>query len=389
MDLPRHEAPPAAGKTHVRNPLRRIGAGLLILVLVATAVGFSLWLTRSGGAEAAGSGGHIETVALKSTKEAPPTSSLAQVVKRVLPSVVNIHVTTFTATPFGQSGNAKAEGSGVVLSRDGVILTNNHVVANATSVRVSFTDGHDSMTGTVIGTSPQHDLAIVKVDATDLKPITVGASSSLRLGDDVTALGFPLNLGGPTVTQGIVSGLRRDVTIASDSGTGSEHLKDLIQTDAAINPGNSGGPLVDGNGNLVGIDTAAASAASAENTGFAIAVQDAIPVVRQILAHPTKANKPWLGVSVTNPGALQSSAPAKGALVVGVVPDSPADHAGVTQGDLITAVGDHPVTSADGLTKALTGYSPGDRVTLSVTHRDGTRATIEITLGTRPTTLEG
>ncbi|MDP9222261.1 MAG: trypsin-like peptidase domain-containing protein, partial [Actinomycetota bacterium] len=285
----------------------------------------------------------------------------------------------------------RSEASGVVLSKDGVILTNNHVIAGATRVTVSFTDGnHKSMPGTVVGTDPRHDLAIVKVSATDLSPITIGSSGNLQLGDQVAAIGFPLGLGGPTVTKGIVSGLARNITVSD--GNGTEHLQDLIQTDAAINPGNSGGPLIDANGDLVGIDTAAASASSAENTGFAIPVDQATPVVEHILQQKPQQHT-WLGVEVQDlSGALASQlgvAPsAQGAVIAGVIPGGPAASSGLRRGDVIRSVDASPVTSAAGLTHVLAQHSPGDRVNLHVLRSTG-EITILVTLGQRPASLTG
>jgi S1-C subfamily serine protease len=246
------------------------------------------------------------------------------------------------------------------------------------------------MTGTVLGTDPQHDLALVKVAATDLSPITVGSSAKLELGDSVAAIGFPLGLGGPTVTEGIVSGLGRDVTVG-DSGV-TEHLKDLIQTDAAINPGNSGGPLIDANGNLVGIDTAAASASSAENTGFAISIDSAMPQITRIL-HQKHTERAWLGVEVQTVNsaiAAQLSLPAgtRGVAVAGIVAGGPAASSGLRQGDVIQRVDGTSIAVATDLTQALAGHSPGDTVTVRVLRQAGT-TTVQATLGQRPVSLSG
>jgi serine protease Do len=374
-----------------RSPSKTIALALAAALLLAGG-GFALaWNLHGSGASPTSSGTDIGTVALTKSTASPPTSSLAATVRRVLPSVVNIHATSFTTDPFGQAQSGRSEASGIILSRDGVILTNNHVVAGATRVTVSFTDdSHHQMPGTVLGTDPQHDLALVKVAATDLSPITVGSSSKLQLGDRVAAIGFPLGLGGPTVTEGIVSGLARNVTVGGNGVT--EHLKDLIQTDAAINPGNSGGPLIDANGNLVGINTAAASAASAENTGFSIAVDEAMPVVQQILKQkPTHHS--WLGVEVqTLSPAVASqvgvSTNASGVVVVGVVAGGPAASSGLRQGDVIQAVDGSSVSAAPDLTKALSQRSPGDKVTLRVLRPSGATS-IDVTLGQRPVGLSG
>jgi S1-C subfamily serine protease len=367
-------------------------ATILVAALVLAGGGFAIaWNLRGSRADAAGGGTAIGTVALTKSNASPPTSSLAATVKRVLPSVVNIHATSFSTDPFGQSQTGRSEASGIILSRDGVILTNNHVVAGSSSVTVSFTDGqHNQMPGTVLGTDPQHDLALVKVDATDLSPITVGSSSKLQLGDRVAAIGFPLGLGGPTVTEGIVSGLSRNVTVGGEGTT--EHLKGLIQTDAAINPGNSGGPLIDGNGNLVGINTAAASASAAENTGFSIAVDSAMPVIERIMQQkPTQ--RAWMGVevqTVTPALATQLGLPGStsGAAVAGVVPGGPASSSGLRRGDVIQSVGSATVSDASGLTRALAGHSPGDKVSVRVL-RPGGATSIGVTLGQRPLSLVG
>ena len=189
----------------------------------------------------------------------------------MLPGVVNVRTVGF-------NGN-EGEGSGVVIDRRGVILTNNHVIRGARKVTVSFNDGRhkSAVKGTVIGTAAKRDLAIIRVALSDLIPVPLGHSSQARLGDGVLAIGFPLDLGGgPTVTQGIVSGLDR--TVHAEDGP---DLLGLLQTDAAINPGNSGGALVDSTGKLIGINTIAAK--DAENVGFAIAIDGARSVIDQIL----------------------------------------------------------------------------------------------------------
>jgi S1-C subfamily serine protease len=320
-------------------------------------------------------------------------SSVAHVVHKVLPSVVNIRVTQFgVGGLLGGPQTAKAEASGVIISRDGTILTNNHVIEGAVKVSVVFNDGIHSepLQGLVIGADPDHDLAVVKVDATKLRPITIGRSGSLELGDEVIALGFPLGLGGPTVTKGIVSGLNRKVTVAGNGGV-TEHLVGLLQTDAAINPGNSGGALVNSAGQLVGINTAAAQAGSAENVGFAISIDDALPVVKQILSRPAE-KRAWLGVSVRDLDptiALQFGLDPQeqGALVAGVIPGSPAASAGIKAGDVIVAIAGRDITSAAGLTNTLTDLRPGQKITVRLIGSDGSR-TIRVILQNRPATFQ-
>jgi S1-C subfamily serine protease len=340
---------------------------------------------------------------------------LADMVERVLPSLVNVRVQLAGGGGFLEDilgGGGQGEGSGVIIADDGTILTNNHVVQDAESVTIVFADGRGELPGRVVGTAPERDLAVVCVDATGLDAVEIGSSASLRLGDDAVALGYPLGLGGPTVTRGIISGLGREL-----APLGGVPLRNLIQTDAAINPGNSGGPLVDIDGKLIGINTAGALAAFAENVGFAIAIDGAMPVVEEILAgsegcgaggggqeaspeesipaeppvetqpgeeepdgEPPAEEQPgepagepaWLGAAVADGG--------QGALLAEIVPGGPADEAGLAPGDVVTGIDGQPVGSAEDLVNAIASREPGDRVTLELA--DG--RTVEVELGQRP-----
>jgi S1-C subfamily serine protease len=343
---------------------------------------------------------------------APATGgSLADMVEEVLPSLVNVRV-QLGGGGFLEDliGGGEGEGSGVIIDENGTILTNNHVVQDAESVTIVFADGQrGELPGRVLGTAPERDLAVVCVDATGLDAIEIGSSSSLRLGDEAVALGYPLGLGGPTVTRGIISGLGREL-----APLGGVPLRNLIQTDAAINPGNSGGPLVDLDGKLIGINTAGALAAFAENVGFAIAIDGAMPVVEEILgggpgcgatgsaeepsAQEPGAEEPSSGAeppAEEQPGAGEApGAPAgeaawlgaavadadQGALLAEVVPGGPAEQAGLAPGDVVVGVDGAPVASAEDLVNAIAARSPGDSVTLELA--DG--RTVEVELGERP-----
>jgi putative serine protease PepD len=313
-------------------------------------------------------------------------SSLAEVVEGALPSVVNVRVESFDLTGNSQEG----QGSGVIIDAGGIILTNFHVVESATEVTVSFQEkGRDDLEGEVIGGVRGQDLAIIRVPAEDLTPMEIGRSSDLRLGDDVTAIGFPLGLGGPTVTSGIVSAVGRSITASGSSGE-AERLQNLLQTDAAINPGNSGGPLIDAEGRLVGINTAAVQAGAAENIGFAIPIDEALPIVEQILENPP-VERAWLGVTlgdVTAEIALEFDLPdgLEGAVVLAVVPDSPADEAGMEVGDVVLAVEGEEIRSADALVEELRERDVGEDVELEV-FTDGDEDTIDVELERRPVTL--
>ncbi len=313
----------------------------------------------------------------------PPHSDLSAVIEQILPSVVNVQTTSVVQDVFGDSSQGKGQGSGVVIDEDGIILTNNHVISGAVSVEVVFNGGR-TMEGRVVDAVPERDLAIVKVEATNLKAIAIGRSDSLKLGDDVIALGYPLGLGGPTVTSGIISGENRNI-----QPQGGPRLEGLLQTDAAINPGNSGGALVDSAGRLVGINTAAGTPGAAENLGFAIAIDGALPIVHEILEDPPE-QRAWLGVSLTDldPAAatqLRLDPDLQGALIVEVFPDSPAQVAGIEQGDVVTGIGDTEVRSADDLIAALGEWDPGERADLKVTGATGSRSET-VQLGERPVT---
>jgi S1-C subfamily serine protease len=308
-----------------------------------------------------------------STAAAPDRSgSLADAVARVLPSVVNVRTESF--------GGGRGEGSGIVLDRRGIILTNNHVVEGTTRVTVVFNDGVHKrpMAGTVIGTAPGKDLAVIRVGATDLVPLPLARSSSLRLGDAVFAVGFPLGLGA-TVTSGIISGLHR--TIAGENGK----LTGLLQTDAAINPGNSGGPLVDRSGRLLGINTAGVRLAEAENVSFAIAIDEALPVIAKIRKAPPDTDA-WLGIaysSVDSESAavqLGLDGTVRGAAVTVVYPGGPAAKADLAVGDVIIAADDVPVDSAADLSAVIAGRDPGDELDLEVIDTAGPRlVTVAVT----------
>jgi S1-C subfamily serine protease len=328
----------------------------------------------------------VVTVTRTTTAAAPSAApaaggSTADVVARVLPGVVNVKTVGFDGR--------KGEASGVVIDRRGVIVTNNHVVRGARILTVSFNDGRHkhAVRATVIGTAASRDLAIIRVALDDLVPVPLGRSSKLRLGDAVLAIGFPLDLGGgPTVTQGIVSGLDR--TVHADNGP---DLEGLLQTDAAINPGNSGGALVDSAGNLIGINTIAAT--GAENIGFAIAIDGARSVIDQIRSKPA-GRQAWIGVTFDSIGSSAAAVQiglqpdARGAAVVAVFADSPASKAGLREGDVVVAVDGKAVRSAADMSKALAARKPGDSVVLDVVDQSGPRrATVKI--AKRPATLPG
>jgi putative serine protease PepD len=289
------------------------------------------------------------------------------VLDTVQPSVVTIEV-----DGSGAGGVFGSAGSGIVLSEDGLILTNAHVIANAQSITVRFFDG-ETAEAELVGSFPDDDVALVQADASGLVPATLGQSSELQVGDEVVAIGNALDLTGqPTVTRGIVSALDREIE------GGGISLDDLIQTDAAINPGNSGGPLVDSRGEVVGVNSAIID--GSQNIGFAIAIDAVEPLIDDIRAGNAEItpNTAFLGVSTADladvaPGVLDRfglDADQDGAFVVEVVPGSAADEAGLEAGDLIVSIDGEDVTSSSQVRDAVRDHEPGDEVSLEI-ERDG------------------
>ena len=219
----------------------------------------------------------------ESSADATSGDAVVQVVKDVEPAVVNVTATSAVTDPFGGSSTQQATGSGFIVSSDGVIFTNDHVIEGASKVEVTLTDGR-TLEATVTDTDATHDFAVLKVDATDLPTVTLGNSSDLQLGQSVVAIGYALGLeGGPSVTSGIISSLERTVQAQDPNVAGGVRTyENVLQTSAAINPGNSGGPLVDLEGRVVGISTAGVS--SADNIGFAISIDAARSFIASAVA---------------------------------------------------------------------------------------------------------
>jgi S1-C subfamily serine protease len=306
-----------------------------------------------------------------------------QIVEAVGPSVVSVQTRSLGLGAFLQAVPQEGAGSGFVLSPDGVIVTNNHVVDGATTITVTLADGR-KLDARVLGRDANADLAVLKVDATGLPAVKLGRSDALVVGDSVVAIGNALALdGGPTVTQGIVSALDRTIS-AGDQGSGnSETLRHVLQTDAAINPGNSGGPLLNAAGEVVGINTAVAG--DAQNIGFALAIDKALPIIESLKSGQTP-EQPFLGLStVTLTPAIQRQLGldvSRGAVVAGVTPGSGAELAGLAQGDVITKIGGKDVAGADDVTAAVADRKPGDQIDITLVRDESTR-TVTARIGRR------
>ncbi|HEX3623249.1 MAG TPA: trypsin-like peptidase domain-containing protein [Acidimicrobiales bacterium] len=299
------------------------------------------------------------------------TGDVQAILAKVQPGVVYVHT---QASQGGRFFPTTGAGTGVILSADGEVLTNAHVVAGATSIKVNVGTETQTRDATLIAADSANDIALIRITgASGLPTVTLGSSGDLRVGDDVVAIGNALDLkGGFTVTRGIVSALNRSI----DSQDGSQ-LTGLIQTDAAINPGNSGGPLVNAGGQVVGINTAVSG--QAQNIGFAIAIDGIKAKLDALRAGQSTATQPraYLGVS------SQAVDGTPGATVTDVGAGTPAASAGIQAGDVITAIDATPVTDPDTLGTAIGGHKPGDRVTVTL-QRAGAKRTVQVTLGTRP-----
>ncbi len=297
--------------------------------------------------------------------------SITEVVEAVEPAVVSIVVGTVSYNIFFQPVPSEQAGSGVIIDESGYILTNNHVVEGAESIEVTLPDGRN-FDASLVGTDPLTDLAVIKIDGDDLPTVTFGDSSGIMVGQWVVAIGNALALeGGPTVTVGVISALGR--TIQSESGWS---LYDVIQTDAAINPGNSGGPLINLQGEVVGINTAKITAVEVSGVGFAVSANTAGPVAAEIIAKGY-VSRPYLGVSlVTVTPAIASSynlATNEGGMVYQVVPGTPAEQAGLRAYDVITRIDGEEVTAADDVILAIRDHDIGD--TIEITYFRGTMET--------------
>ena len=313
--------------------------------------------------------------------------SIAEIANKVSKSVVSIVSSTKTTNWFGQSYDAAGAGTGVIVTEDGYILTNKHVINGATKLTVILDDGTTYEEVKVVATDPLNDIAFLKIEgASGLTAATLGDSKTIHAGQQVIAIGNALGEYQNTVTSGIISGTGRSVTASDATGYNTETLTDMIQTDAAINSGNSGGPLVNAAGEVIGVNTATSS--SAENMGFAIPISSVKGMLKQ-LVESGEAARAYLGVygvEITPEVAKAYELPvSSGAYLyssskyTAVVADSPASKAGLKDKDIVTAVNGVSVGMAGSLSNLIAEYKPGDTVQLTVV-RDGKEMAINVTL---------
>lgn len=318
--------------------------------------------------------------------------SIADIADQVSESVVSIVTSTRATDFFGQSHEASAAGTGIIVTSDGYILTNKHVVNGASKVSVILDDGTTFENVEVVAVDPLNDVAFLKIkDVSNLTPAKLGDSKTIHVGQQVIAIGNALGEYQNTVTAGIISGTGRSVTASDGSSRNMETLSDMIQTDAAINSGNSGGPLVNAAGEVIGINTATST--SAENMGFAIPISSAKGMLNQLI-ESGKAERTYLGVysvEITPDAAKAYNLPVNSGAYIysssaytAITKDSPAAKAGLKDKDIITSVNGAKVGSAGSLSSLIGEYKPGDTVQLTVI-REGNEIAVNVTLGGYPT----
>ena len=304
------------------------------------------------------------------------SSTIKSVVEQCANSVVEIQTESVTngSNPFQQYVSSGA-GSGVILTQDGYIVTNHHVIEDANSITVRTRSG-DEYNASLVGSDEQSDLAVLKIDATGLTPAVLGDSTTLEVGDLAIAIGNPLGELGGSVTSGIISALDREMTIDGQTMT-------LLQTDAAVNPGNSGGGLFNANGDLIGIVNAKSSGENVEGIGFAIPISTATDIIDELIANGEVTSRPTLGVSLYNvedeATASQLGVDSTGVYIVQIVDGGAADNAGLRSGDRIVSVDGSEVSSASDVRAALNKHKIGESISITV-ERNGQTQDFDVAL---------
>lgn len=382
---PNHSAnakPPKAKKPKKqRKPISRGGIAIALAVTMVFSCGLGFgggYFANKVNTSTSGSLNITKTSNSGTTTTASSTSkanSTSEIVKKTADSVVEISTESVVTGSFAQQYVQQGAGSGVIISQDGYILTNNHVINGANSVKVRLRDSTE-YDATIIGSDSDNDIALLKVSATGLSPATFGDSNSLAVGDYVVAIGNPLGELGGTVTDGIISALARKVTIEDTQMT-------LLQTNAQVNPGNSGGGLFNANGELVGIVNAKQSATEVEGIAFAIPINNVLDILSDLKEYGYVTGKVDLGIDFTDitsdETAFYYGVNQTGCYVLSVDSGSNAEKSGVTRGDLVTKVNDTDVSSSSDITTSLEKAEVGDTVTFTVSRR-GTSKTISFVL---------
>ena len=382
------EQKPETSKVKKPLPFKPIALTLLAITTLCsiTALGLSIYNYKNTGTTAitlpAGADGNAVSF---------EEGSIAEIASKVSPAVVSITTETRTYGYFGQEQTSSAAGTGMIVSADGYILTNKHVIEDAEKIQVILDSGDTYTDVSVVGTDPTNDVAYLKIkDASNLPTVTLGDSKTITVGQQVLTIGNALGMFQNTVADGIISGVGRTLTATDSSYSSSETLTDMLQTTAAINAGNSGGPLVNAAGQVVGINTATSE--SGNDLGFAIPIAGVKGMLNNIIKN-NKAERAFLGtsyVSITSEIVKEYNLPVSSGAYVhaergsAVVTGSPAEKAGVKDGDIITKINGYEVGKAGTVGTLIGEYMPGDTVQLTIL-RDGAEQTLTATLAAYPT----
>ena len=398
--LPRDDYAPDPNRTPAHTPeipkkqgfFHRAAVKVTALILAcAVAGGLAGW----GGAAIAGSGSNSGKTTIQQSDRQPVTVQVktvdgqtkmepAEVYASVVNSAVSINCSATSTNIFGQQTQTASSGSGFIITEDGYVVTNYHVISGASSVQVTLYNG-DTYDATVIGGDSDYDVAVLKIEASGLQPVTLGESADVNVGDTVLAIGNPLGELTFSMSQGIVSSCDRAINV---DGTPFN----MIQVDCSINPGNSGGPLVNLYGEVVGIVSAKYSSYSSttvEGLGFAIPISDVRSIITDIMENGAVTDKAYMAITagtMTEQMAAQYNIDVtQGVFVYSVVSGGAGDKAGLRLGDVITKMGDKTLTSRQDLSAAMKGYRAGDTVTLTV-YRSGQYIETELTFDAQPQT---
>ena len=414
LEPPQADGVPFQPSTVTRSRGMGRGAAVAATLVVAAAVvgaglGHELWPSSNAGSSSSASvaptqpdpsgvNGGAGSSSSSGTQGAASSAAVRAVAAKVSPSLVDIN------TNLGYE-SASAAGTGIVISSNGIVLTNNHVINGATKISATDVGNGKTYSASVVGYDRSHDIAVIKLsNATGLSTASMGNSNDVAVGQAVIGIGNAGGQGGtPSTAAGTITDLHQSITASDESTGSSEQLTGLIQTDAPIQPGDSGGPLVNNDGRVMGVDTAASSSfsfSSGSSQGFAIPINSALAIARQITAHHASSSihlgqTGFLGVQVASSssgqldpfsggGSSASSGSQSGVSIVGVVSGSPADGAGLAQGDSIVSVNGTPVNSPDDLTALLGKLHPGSSVSVSWQDASGTSSSARITLAVGP-----
>lgn len=347
-----------------------LGSKLASSSVTPTSTENSSSTSKAGSSET--SKGSLNITKNEGTKVA--ATSTQEVAEKAANSVVEITTESVVSGQYMQQYVSTGAGSGVIISEDGYIITNNHVIDGANTITVTLKNGK-SYTAKLIGKDSQVDVALLKIEETGLSPVTFGDSDNLKVGETAVAIGNPLGKLGGTVTSGIISALNREITIDGET-------MNLLQTNAAINPGNSGGGLFNANAELVGLVVAKSSGSDVEGLGFAIPINDVVNILQDLMDHGYVTGRPSLGVSLTDISEDQLFSyrlDEAGTYVAQVTSGSAAEKAGIKLGDLLVKIDDTEITSSSQAASLISKHKAGDEISITV-KRDGKEQTVKATL---------